>query len=119
MLHNNPYIKKWFAVFAIINSLSNKSLLHIEGFCRLILKTTHFSGNRWLCVVLGLCTTSWFHDVEAQTPGITPVYSWGQLEFDYATEAERQSAIDSGEFIEGNPAPIDVDIHYSSKYWCP
>lgn len=38
------------------------------------------------------------------------VYSWKSLEFDYPNEAARQEAIKKGEFIPGDPVPIDVDV---------
>lgn len=52
-------------------------------------------------------------------PKLHIVHEWKQLEYDYATEEDRQSDIDSGVFIEGIPAPIDVDVHYASMYKFP
>lgn len=49
-------------------------------------------------------------------PRLHVVHEWKQLEFDYPTEQDRQNAIDSGDFVEGIPAPIDVDVQYGRKY---
>ncbi|KAG5883313.1 hypothetical protein JTB14_008600 [Gonioctena quinquepunctata] len=63
------------------------------------------------CLILGLCNTSAY-----LSPGRTidpeVIFQWSQLEFDYASESDRQADIDNGTFIPGTPAPIDVDVHY-------
>lgn len=66
-----------------------------------------------MCLFLGICSTSWFPESHAQAQGITPVYEWSQLEFEYESDTARQAAIDAGDFLEGHPAPIDVDVYYS------
>nr|ATB56353.1 yellow-d2 [Leptinotarsa decemlineata] len=40
------------------------------------------------------------------------LYQWSQLEFDYLSEYERKTDIDTGNFIPGQIAPIDTDVHY-------
>lgn len=61
-----------------------------------------------------MCATVPFY-AYGMKPRLHIVYEWKQLEFDYATEQDRQSDIDSGVFTEGIPAPIDIDIQYGSK----
>lgn len=42
------------------------------------------------------------------------VHAWNHLEFDYANGEDRQKDIDAGLFVLNVPAPIDVDVYYSS-----
>lgn len=65
--------------------------------------------------MLGICTTIPYYTY-ARNPPLRLLYEWKQLEFDYASDVERQQDIDSGFFVEGVPAPIDVDIYYGSTY---
>lgn len=51
----------------------------------------------------------------SEKPDLKSIFEWSQLEFDYPSESSRQADIDSGIFIPGVPAPIDVDVYYSRK----
>lgn len=67
-----------------------------------------------LCFVFGLCLLPSFVVPTPET-SFQPVHEWKQLEFEYQSEAARQADIASGAWIPSIPAPIDVDIHYSSN----
>jgi hypothetical protein len=41
------------------------------------------------------------------------VSQWNQMEFAFPSEAERQSAIDNGNYVAGNSVLIDVDVDYT------
>ncbi|KAK4874683.1 hypothetical protein RN001_014043 [Aquatica leii] len=69
--------------------------------------------SKWLCLTFGLCSITILPKTRAQDP-LTTLYQWGNLEYDYPNESERQHAIDSGEFVPENGAPIDVDMYYSA-----
>jgi hypothetical protein len=40
------------------------------------------------------------------------VSQWNQMEFGFHSDAERQSAIDNGQYVIGNSIPIDMDVDY-------
>lgn len=44
------------------------------------------------------------------------VYSWKALEFAFPNNQARENAILIGDFIPGNPVPIDVDVDYGGNY---
>lgn len=43
------------------------------------------------------------------------VYSWKALEFAFPNSQAREDAILLGDFIPGNPVPIDVDVDYRGE----
>lgn len=67
-------------------------------------------GSEWLCVVLGLCGV--VAPTFSETPNLKLVFEWGQLEFDYATPADREHDVETGIFTPGVIAPIDMDVYY-------
>ncbi|CAH1979419.1 unnamed protein product [Acanthoscelides obtectus] len=68
-----------------------------------------FSGNKFLCLVLGLC--AYFPSSQTKS-NMKVIYKWSYLEYEYNTETERRAAIDSEEFIPGKGTPIDVNVFY-------
>jgi hypothetical protein len=42
------------------------------------------------------------------------VYSWRSLDFTFANDVARETAIKSGRFKPGAAIPIDVDVHYGN-----
>ncbi|KAJ8984319.1 hypothetical protein NQ317_012537, partial [Molorchus minor] len=75
---------------------------------------TLFTGSRLLCLILGICSTG-IHHVFTAKPNFDVVYQWNQLEYDYHSEYDRQADIDTGNFIPGKAAPIDVEVYYSNN----
>ncbi|XP_018320375.1 major royal jelly protein 1 isoform X2 [Agrilus planipennis] len=76
------------------------------------------AGSKWLCVMLGVCTSTWTPSgsIPSHTGGgISEVFQWSQLEFDYPSERDRQQDIASGIFEPGHPTPIDVDVYYGPR----
>lgn len=65
-------------------------------------------------MVLGLCST--IPTILGQKQVIYPVHEWSQLEFNYENENKREQDIQSGTFIPGVAAPIDVDVYYGRKF---
>ncbi|KAF5274198.1 hypothetical protein FQA39_LY07302 [Lamprigera yunnana] len=70
--------------------------------------------SKWLCIAFGLCSISTIPRTKANDV-LTTMYQWGNLEYDYPSEAARTNAIKSGEFIPENGAPIDIDIYYADN----
>ncbi|XP_030751653.1 major royal jelly protein 3-like isoform X2 [Sitophilus oryzae] len=73
-------------------------------------------GTQYMCMVLGVCSSALPPSTVAQSqknPRI--VFQWNQLEFDYASEAERSADIAAGLFTPATIGPIDVDVYYSRR----
>ncbi|CAH1116312.1 unnamed protein product [Phaedon cochleariae] len=67
-----------------------------------------------VCMILGICSPAIRATFASNKPrGLEVVVQWSQLEFDYASDIERQEDIDNGIFVPGIPAPIDTDVYYS------
>lgn len=64
-----------------------------------------------------MCASTWYPAFGTQTSPspIAPVFQWKQLDFDYATEADRQAAIANGDFDPIALVPIDVDVYYEGN----
>ncbi|KAJ8959619.1 hypothetical protein NQ318_021805, partial [Aromia moschata] len=75
-------------------------------------KTIYGGRSRFLCILLGICSTS-IHHVFTANPRLDTLYEWSQLEFDYQSDFDRQTDIALKTFIPGKPAPIDTDVYYS------
>ena len=46
------------------------------------------------------------------------IHQWRDLEFKFATNFERQYAINNGLYVKGNGVPIDVDVDYRLDGTC-
>nr|CAI5827577.1 unnamed protein product [Callosobruchus analis] len=66
-------------------------------------------GNKFLCLVLGLC--AYFPSSQSKA-NMKVIYKWNYLEYDYSSEPERRAAIDSEEFMPGKGSLIDVNVFY-------
>ncbi|XP_074031981.1 major royal jelly protein 9 isoform X2 [Leptinotarsa decemlineata] len=73
----------------------------------------HTPGSKFICLLLGVCSTA-VRSSLAANEDLKVIFQWSQVEFDYPSESIRQADINSGNFMPGRPAPIDVDIHYPS-----
>lgn len=60
---------------------------------------------------MGFCATGIF----GSATKFKKIFEWNELDFDYPSPAQRQHDIDTGVFIPGIPAPIDMDVHYGGK----
>lgn len=60
--------------------------------------------------VLLLMVTTFVANVEAQT--LLASYNWKYLDYQYSSQAARDSAIYYRQYIKGNSFPIDIDVHY-------
>ncbi|KAF2904169.1 hypothetical protein ILUMI_02008 [Ignelater luminosus] len=64
-----------------------------------------------------MCASTWYpaFGTQSSSSPLTAKYEWTQLEFDYATEAEREQAIANGDFSQISLAPIDVDVYHEGN----
>lgn len=69
---------------------------------------------RILCF-LGVCSVMTPY-LEGQKKGLSLVKEWKQVDFNYQSEADRENAIASGEFVQSNSLPIDADVFYGREY---
>ena len=53
--------------------------------------------------------------LSAEQLEVEAVYEWKQMVFGFATEADRQDAIDNGNLSPENATPIDVAVHQDCK----
>lgn len=65
---------------------------------------------------LGVCSVM-TPEIETQRKGLSLVKEWKQIDYNYPSDAERQRAIKSEEFVPSNPLPIDADVFYGRKYF--
>lgn len=47
-----------------------------------------------------------------QLTDMQSVFEWNEIEYEFPSDAVREAARDSGEYVPGNGVPIDVDVQY-------
>ncbi|CAH0564440.1 unnamed protein product [Brassicogethes aeneus] len=93
------YVFMFYLLYVCLSSKMNSILI------------ASFVALQWSCLVLGICSTN--VSFAQKQPQLFVKYGWGQLEFDWQSQSQRQEYISSGKYIPGISAPIDADVYYS------
>lgn len=65
--------------------------------------------------IILLTLTTFVVNIEAQRNLSPALYEWKYLEFLFPTDADKNNAIRSGEYIAGTSFPLDIDVYYGAS----